>query len=74
MHDDERSSEPERQLQDEPQVLEGEDEIPRQPSPPLDPYTPEPPSTGERRAFKLLPWAWLVVFVLAGIILYAVFR
>jgi hypothetical protein len=64
----------ERQVQDEPQVLEGEDEIPRQPSPPLDPYTPEPPSPGERRAFRLLPWAWVVVFVLAGIILYAVFR
>jgi hypothetical protein len=56
-------------------VLEGEDDVPRQPSPPLDPYTPEPgPSPGERRALKLLPLAWIVVFVLAGIILYAVFR
>ena len=56
-------------------MLEGEDDVPRQPSPPLDPYTPEPgPSPGERRAFKLLPLAWIVVFVLAGIILYAVFR
>jgi hypothetical protein len=56
-------------------VLEGEDDVPRQPSPPLDPYTPEPgPSPGERRAFKFLPLAWIVVFVLAGIILYAVFR
>jgi hypothetical protein len=61
--------------QHEPQVLEGEDEVPRQPAPPLDPYTPEPgPSPGERRAFKLLPLVWVVVFVLAGIILYAVFR
>ena len=41
----------------------------------LDPYTPEPgPSHGGRRAFKLLPLAGVVVFVLAGIILYAVFR
>jgi hypothetical protein len=41
----------------------------------LDPYTPEPgPSPGGRRAFKLLPLAGVVVFVLAGIILYAVFR
>jgi len=56
-------------------VLEGEDEVPRQPAPPLDPYTPEPgPSPDERRAFKLLPLVWAVVFVLAGIILYAVFR
>jgi len=65
----------ERGIQHDPQVLEGEDDLPRQPSPPLDPYTPEPgPSPGERRAFKLLPLAWVVVFVLAGIILYAVFR
>jgi hypothetical protein len=66
---------PERQVQDEPQVLEGEDELPRQPSLRRDPYVPEPaPTPGERRAFRLLPWAWIPVLVLAGIILYAVFR
>jgi len=65
----------ERLVQDRPEVLEGEDEVPREPAPPLDPFTPEPgPTPGERRAFRLLPWAWLVVLVLAGIILYAVFR
>ena len=65
----------ERLVQDDPEVLEGEDEVPREPAPPLDPFTPEPgPTLGERRAFRLLPWAWLVVLVLAGIILYAVFR
>ena len=65
----------EREVQHDPQVLEGEDDVPRQPLPPLDPYTPEPvPSPGEPRAFKFLPLAWVVVFVLAGIILYAVFR
>jgi peptidoglycan/LPS O-acetylase OafA/YrhL len=36
--------------------------------------TPEMPTTAERRAFKLLPLAWIVVFVLAAVILYAVFR
>jgi hypothetical protein len=35
--------------------------------------TPEPPSRAERRAFKLLPLAWIGVFVLAALILYAVF-
>jgi hypothetical protein len=62
-------------VRDEPDVLESDEEVPRQPSPPLDPYTPElAPSPGERRAFRLLPAVWLVVLVLAGIILYAVFR
>jgi peptidoglycan/LPS O-acetylase OafA/YrhL len=36
--------------------------------------TPDLPTTAERRAFKLLPLAWIVVFVLAAVILYAVFR
>ena len=37
------------------------------------PQRPEPPSPAERRAFKLLPLAWIGVFVLAAVILYAVF-
>ena len=31
------------------------------------------PSPAERRAFNLLPLVWVVVLILAGIILYAVF-
>ena len=34
----------------------------------------EAPSRAERRAFNLLPLVWVVVLILAGIILYAVFR
>jgi hypothetical protein len=34
----------------------------------------EAPSAAERRAFRLLPLVWLAAFVLAGIILYLVFR
>jgi hypothetical protein len=65
----------EREVQHRPQVLEGEDELPRQPASDHDPYTPEPgPSPGERRAFRLLPWVWIVVFVLAGILVYAALR
>ena len=42
-------------MQHDPQVLEGEDELPRQPAPPLDPFTPEPgPGPGERRAFRAM--------------------
>jgi hypothetical protein len=35
--------------------------------------TPDLPAPAERRAFKLLPLAWIVVFVLAAVILYLVF-
>ena len=55
----------EREIQHEPQVLEGEDELPRQPAPPEDPYTPEPgPRPGEQRAFNTLAWAWIPVVIL----------
>jgi hypothetical protein len=65
----------EREVQQEPQVLEGDDDLPRQPTLPRDPYVPEPgPTPGERRAFRLLPLVWILVLALAAIILYAVFR
>jgi hypothetical protein len=35
--------------------------------------SPEPPTSAERTAFRLLPLVWVGVAVLAGIILYAVF-
>ena len=58
----------EREVQHEPQVLEGEDELPRQPAPPLDPYTPEPgPRPGERRAFRVM---WLAFVPIAGAVAY----
>jgi hypothetical protein len=57
------------------EVIEGEDEIPRQPAPPLDPYTPEPgPRPGEQRAFAWLRWAWIALFVGAAVLLYAALR
>ena len=62
----------EREVQHDPQVLEGEDELPRQPAPPTDPYTPEPgPGPGESRAFSVLPWAWLVVAIVVAIVILA---
>jgi hypothetical protein len=54
--------------------MEPEREPGQEPHPPRDPYTPEPgPGPTSRRAFRLLPFAWIGVAVLAGIILYAVF-
>lgn len=65
-------SDHEREVQHEPQVLEGEDELPRQPAPPLDPYTPEPgPGPGERRAFRVMRLAVVVVLIVVAIIVIA---
>ena len=65
----------EREVQHEPQVLEGDDESPRQPAPPLDPYTPEPgPGPGERRAFSVLRLAWIPILVVIAIVVWAALR
>ncbi len=56
-------------------VIEGEDDIPRQPAPPIDPYTPEPgPRPGEQRAFRVMRWAWVPLIVVAAIIVIALLR
>jgi hypothetical protein len=66
---------PEEEYSREPYVLEGEDDVPRQPSPPLDPYTPEPgPRPGERRAFNVMRIALLVVAIVVAIVVYAAVR
>lgn len=65
----------EREVQHDPQVLEGEDELPRQPSLPRDPYTPEPgPDRGEGRAFRVLRLSWIAVAILVAIVVYAAVR
>jgi hypothetical protein len=65
----------EREVQHDPQVLEGEDEFPREPAPPLDPYTPEPgPGPGERRAFRVMRLSWIVIAILVAIVVYAAVR
>jgi hypothetical protein len=65
----------EREVQHEPQVLEGDDDVPRQPAPPLDPYTPEPgPRAGEQRAFKVLRLAWIPVLIAVAIVVWAALR
>ncbi len=65
----------EREVQHDPQVLEGEDELPRQPAPPLDPFTPEPgPGPGEGRAFGVMRLAWIVVAIAVAIVLIALLR
>jgi hypothetical protein len=69
------TDEREREVQHEPQVLEGEDDLPRQPAPPLDPYTPEPgPDPGERRAFRVMRLAVIPVLIVVAIVVIAALR
>ena len=64
---------PEHVVDPEAGVIEGDDEVPRQPSPPIDPYTPEPgPRPGEARAFAWMRWAWLPLGLgIGALVLYA---
>jgi hypothetical protein len=65
----------EHEVQHEPQVLEGEDELPRQPTSQRDPFVPEPgPRPGERRAFRTLWLALLVIAIVVAIVIYAAVR
>lgn len=65
----------EREVQHDPQVLEGEDDVPRQPAPPLDPYTPEPgPGPGERKPFAVMRLALIPIAIVIAIVLIAALR
>jgi hypothetical protein len=70
------SDEEERLVQAEPEVLEGDDELPRQPVSDRDPFVPEPyPRPGERREWRVMRVAALVVAALIlVIVLYAILR
>jgi hypothetical protein len=70
------SDEEERLVQAEPEVLEGDDELPRQPVSDRDPFVPEPyPRPGERREWRAMRVAALVVAALIlVIVLYAILR
>jgi hypothetical protein len=72
---DVRVSDESRIEQPEPPVLSGDDEVPRQPAPPLDPYTPAPhPPPGERRVWNRMRLALIPIAVCVAIVLWAVFR
>ena len=56
-------------------IMEGEDDFPVQPAPPVDAYTPEPgPRPGEERAFNIMRWAWVPLLIGALLILIAFVR
>jgi hypothetical protein len=61
--------------QPEPPVLTGDDDVPRQPSPPLDPYTPSPhPPAGERRAWARMRLALIPIALAVAIVIWAALR
>jgi hypothetical protein len=56
-------------------VLTGDDDVPRQPSPPLDPYTPSPhPPAGERRAWARMRLALIPIALAVAIVIWAALR
>lgn len=62
-------------VQPEPEVLSGEDELPRSPGPAADPFTPEPgPRSGEQRAFKTMRLALIAVAIVVAVVIYAAIR
>jgi hypothetical protein len=68
-------SEEPREVQTEPVVMEGDDTSHVEPAPPLDPYTPEPGARpGERRAFRVLAFAFVALAVVAAILIWAAVR
>ena len=58
-----------------PPILDEEDDVPRQPAPPIDPYTPEPgPRPGERRAFQVMRLAVIPVVIALALVVWAALR
>ena len=65
----------EREVQHEPQVLVGDDDVPRQPTSQRDPFVPEPgPRPGERRAWRVMRLAWIPLVIAIAVVLWAALR
>ena len=65
----------EREVQHEPQVLEGEDELPRQPTSQRDPFVPEPgPRPGGRQEWRVMRLAWIPLLIVIAIVVIAALR
>lgn len=59
----------ERLVQPDPEVIEGDDELPRQPSSQRDPFVPEPAQRpGERRQWAVMRLAALIFAALVVVI------
>jgi hypothetical protein len=66
---------PEREVQHEPQVLEGDDDLPRQPTSQRDPFVPEPYARpGEQRAWRTMRLALIPLAIVIAIVVIAALR
>jgi hypothetical protein len=64
-----------REVQSDPEVLEGDDSMLRQPASPVDPYTPEThPRPGEGRAWQTMRLAWIPILIVIALIVWAAVR
>jgi hypothetical protein len=64
-----------REVQHDPQVLEGDDSIPRQPASPVDPYTPETHARpAEEKARNAMRLAWIPILIVVAIVIWAAVR
>ena len=63
------------EVQKDPPVLEGEDDVPRQPATRRDPFVPEPgPRPGEQTAWRVMRLAWIPLLIVVGLVLWAALR
>jgi hypothetical protein len=64
-----------REVEHDPQVLEGDDDLLRQPASPIDPYTPETHARpGEGAAWKVMRLAWIPILIVVALIVWAAVR
>jgi hypothetical protein len=63
-----------REVQHDPQVVEGDDSIPHQPASPVDPYTPEAHTRGAWKAQDALRFAWIPILIVVAIVIWALLR
>jgi hypothetical protein len=69
------ADEPERLVQPEPQVLEGDDDLPRQPTARRDPFVPEPSARrGEERAWRTMRLALIPLLVVVAVLVVVALR
>jgi hypothetical protein len=69
------ADEPERLVQPEPQVLEGDDDLPRQPTARRDPFVPEPgPGPGEGRAWRVMRLAFIPLLIVVAVLVVVALR